>query len=232
MSKSAATTSRLARFGPIAATSIVLIALLGDRAFLKSAPAQAQGYHDAVKSAADAMPMVYGSWLGVDAAVPPAAVKMLHPNIIISRRFHNISTDETVTLLLVHVKDARDVLGHYPPVCYSGQGWKLLSRQPVQWQAEQRSVQGMEYQFSRERDNIGTKLVVDNFFLMRGGTSCRDMDDVETAAQDRQRKFFGVAQVQFVHSATTPPQRRQQIVQEFIRFMEPQFVAISSTVTP
>ena len=220
--------SRIGRFGPIVATAIVLLALLGDRALLRSAPAHAEGYHNAVQAAARELPAVCNSWLGVEVPVPQAAVKMLHPNVIISRRFHNISTDETVTMLLVHVKDARDVLGHYPPVCYTGQGWTLESARPVEWSGEQRVVQGTQYEFRRERDHVGTRLVVDNFFVMRGGAICRDMDAVEAAAQDRQRKFFGAAQVQFVHPGSVSPQRRRQVVQEFIRFMEPTFVAISA----
>ena len=109
---------------PYSATVIVLLALLGDRMFLRMSPVQTDEYHASVKAAVEAVPTVVGSWVGIDTPVPEAAVRMLHPNIILSRRYQNLSTNETLTVLLVHVRDARDVLGHYPPVCYPGQGWR------------------------------------------------------------------------------------------------------------
>src|SRR5688572_8658902 len=105
------------------ATVLVLLALLGDRALLRMAPAETEPYHAAVRAAVAAIPQVSGNWVGKDVPVPDAAVQMLHPNVIFSRRYQNLSTNETVAVLLVHVRDARDVLGHYPPVCYPGQGW-------------------------------------------------------------------------------------------------------------
>ncbi|HYO07779.1 MAG TPA: exosortase-associated EpsI family protein [Tepidisphaeraceae bacterium] len=222
------TSWRLGRTIPLLATSAVLLALLGDRTLLRSAPAQAEPYHQAVRAAANAMPAVFGPWLGVDVPVPQAAIKMLEPNIILSRRFHNITTDETVTLLLVHVKDARDALGHYPPVCYPGQGWKTEAIRPTEWSADGRAVVGNEYEFSRERVDGGSRLTVSNFFIARGGTTCRDMDGVELTARDRQRKFYGVAQLQFVtDTGSISPQRQRQVVEEFIRYVGPTLSAVA-----
>ena len=211
---------------PYAATVIVLLALLGDRVFLRMSPVQTDEYHATVKAAVEAVPTVVGSWVGMDTPVPEAAVRMLHPNIILSRRYQNLSTNESLTVLLVHVRDARDVLGHYPPVCYPGQGWKTQSATPLDWRAGTLLVQGTEYDFSRDRLEGGSRLYVDNFLILAGGETCRDMDGVERAAQDRQRKFFGAGQVQFVHDARTSAPRRREVVEEFLKATEPALQAI------
>jgi hypothetical protein len=214
-----------------AVTLLVLLALLGDKAFLRVAPAQTEGYHASVRAAVDVLPVVNGSWVGVDVPVPEAAVRMLHPNVIVSRRYQNLSTRESVTLLLVHVKDARDVLGHYPPVCYPGQGWKTQAAQAIDWSVGPMVIRGTEYEFARDRLEGGARLIVDNFLVLAGGETCRNMDGVEVAAQDRKRKFLGAGQVQFVHDASTTPQRRREIVEDFLGFTAPVLTAITSTAS-
>jgi hypothetical protein len=211
---------------PYAATAMVLLALLADRTLLRMAPAETDAYHASVRDAIAALPTVTGSWIGVDTPVPEAAVRMLHPNIILSRRYQNLSTNETVTVLIVHVRDARDVLGHYPPVCYPGQGWKTQQATPVDWNVANLTIRGTEYEFGRDRLEGASRLYVDNFLILAGGETCRDMDGVELAAQDRSRKFYGAGQVQLVHDGRTTPQRRREISEEFLQSTEPALHAI------
>jgi hypothetical protein len=211
---------------PYAATAMVLLALLADRTLLRMAPAETDAYHASVRDAIAALPTVTGSWIGVDTPVPEAAVRMLHPNIILSRRYQNLSTNETVTVLIVHVRDARDVLGHYPPVCYPGQGWKTQQATPVDWNVANLTIRGTEYEFGRDRLEGASRLYVDNFLILAGGETCRDMDGVELAAQDRSRKFYGAGQVQLVHDGRTTPQRRREISEEFLKSTEPALHAI------
>lgn len=212
---------------PYALTMLVLLGLLGDRTLLRSSPAQADAYHAGVKAAVEKLPRVNGNWLGVDVPVPEAAIRMLQPNVILSRHYRNIETGESVSFLLVHVKQARDTLGHYPPVCYPGQGWTTQVAAPADYAAAgQTVINGTRYEFHRERLDGNTKLFVDNFFALRGGETCRDMTGIEQAAQDRQRKLFGAAQIQFVHQGSTSEQRRREIVEDFVRFSEPVLSAI------
>jgi hypothetical protein len=204
--------------------------LLGDRAFLRMSPAQTDSYHANVRAAVEKLPLAFGSWLGTGSPVPEAAVRMLHPNVIIARRFRNITTNEAVTLLIVHVRDARDILGHYPPVCYPGQGWKLETKTAEDWGGVLQTVHGTEYVFTRDRQETTAGLTVDNFLAMRGGETCRNMDAVELAAQDRQRKFYGAGQIQIVQDdPAVTPQRRAEIVSEFVAFVDPVLRAISGS---
>ena len=212
-----------------AATAVVLLALLADRTMLRMAPAETDAYHATVREAIEALPAAIGSWAGTDTPVPEAAVRMLHPNIILSRRYENLdmSKNESVTLLIVHVRDARDVLGHYPPVCYPGQGWKTQQAAPIDWSVADMTIRGTGYEFGRDRLEGASRLYVDNFLILAGGETCRDMDGVELAAQDRSRKFFGAGQVQLVYDGRTTPQRRREISEEFLKSTEPALRAIA-----
>ena len=54
--------------------------------------------------------------------VPPEAQELLRPNAIFSRRFQRPG-EIGVHVLVVHCSDARDMIGHYPPICYPSSGW-------------------------------------------------------------------------------------------------------------
>jgi hypothetical protein len=216
------------RIAPILATLLVLSALAADKALLRPVPAVADTYHARVREAADELPWHLGPWLGTEVPVPQAAVQMLKPNAIIAREFRNIETGERVTLLFVHVRDARDIIGHYPPVCYRSQGWSQINTRSSDWSTPERVLQGTEYTFSRGRLEGSTTTVVDNFLMLPGGETCRDMDAIELAAQDRLWKLFGASQVQFIHDGSVRPERRREIVEEIVYLLQPVLNAISN----
>jgi hypothetical protein len=216
------------RVAPIAATVLVLAALAADRALFRPVPAVADAHHARVRAAVESLPRYAGPWLGADAEVPPAAIKLLQPNAIVSREFRNIESGERVTLVLVHVRDARDILGHYPPVCYPSQGWVQTASRACDWRRPGRVLHGSEYTFVRDRLEGTATTVVDNFLVIPGGQTFRDMTGVEVAAQDRLRKLFGAGQVQFVHDGGVAPERRHQIVEELLGLLDPVLVEISN----
>ena len=207
-------------YAPIVATLLIFAAVMADKIFVQQSATIADPYHAQVKSAADELPMFFGSWLGTDVAVPEAAVRMLKPNVIISRRFDNIRTGESVNFLFVQTRDARDILGHYPPVCYPGQGWTVESVVETDWGPQDKVAGGTAYTFSRGElaETVGLK--VDNLLLLPDGTFCRNMDGVERVAQDRLRKSFGAAQIQLVYGGGVSQERQKQITEEFLRFAE------------
>src|SRR6185295_1872887 len=54
--------------------------------------------------------------------IQPEAQRLLRLNAMLSRQY--TCTDRpTVHILLVHCGDARDMTGHYPPICYPSSGW-------------------------------------------------------------------------------------------------------------
>jgi hypothetical protein len=215
------------RFGPYILTLLILVGVLIDKPLFAVPAAAANRYHENVRTTVQSLPPVFGAWLGVDAPVPQAAIQILHPNVILSRRYRNMDTEETVTFLLVQVKDARDILGHYPPVCYPAQGWTLRTKTPVQWKDFNATVDGMEYDFDRDRMDSASRLTVENFLLLSDGRRCRDMTEIETVAHSPFPRLFGAAQVQLVFDSDVAPQRRAEIVEEFIRMIRPAMEAIA-----
>ena len=55
-----------------------------------------------------------------------------------------------VSLLLVQVRDARDILGHYPPVCYPAQGWRVRERGEIALGSE--GIEAVLYTFVRSAE--------------------------------------------------------------------------------
>ncbi len=196
-------------------------------AAMRPSPLDAEPYHQRVAEIASTMPAGFGDWEGRAVDVPTAAVQMLKPNAIISRSFHNKKTGEDVTLLIVQCKDARDMAGHYPPQCYPGVGYVMDSAVEDQWPVQGRAYPGMTYRFTRGVGGQQQKMVVCNLLVMPDGRFVRDMKAVYRAAADYATHFFGAAQVQVVTAETILPQRRHDIVSQFLEQYRPLIDAIS-----
>lgn len=215
-------------FLAVGLTVTLLAGAAADRVSLL-APKDSGPYHRMVKSAAAAVPLNFGDWVGTDVAVPPEASAQLHPNVIISRQFKNIVTGEQVSFLLVQCPDIRDLTPHYPPVCYPGRGLALTSAVPKDWRADKLTVQGTEYQFESNTFQTDKLTVVANFMVLPDGRTCRDMTEVRKQAGLRTR-FYGAAQVQVVFSSDTTIERRDQICDEIIAAYMPLIRVISTGV--
>jgi hypothetical protein len=205
---------------PWICTLLLLCGIAADRLRVGRKSVDAQAYHLRIKKLAANVPYHFGNWLGVDVPVPIGAVKLLKPNVILSRRFEEMQTGRQVTLLVVQCRDARDILGHYPPVCYPANGWTLDSAGPHDWTVDDLAITGTTYAFNTGQHPF-EKVTVDNFMLLPSGQTARDMDAVELAAQDLQRKFFGAAQVQLVYPPNTPESERAELFPVMIRMLRP-----------
>lgn len=199
-------TSRL----PAGALALCLLAgLAADRALFHTPPPDTEQYHRAVAAAGPTVPYRIESWVGRDGELPPDVQRLLKPNLLIARDYLNISTGQTARLLLVHCRDARDLIGHYPPACYDRRGWSQESTRPRDWSGDGILARGTRYEFaSPESRRIG----VDNFMVLPGGATGRDMDAVHAAASSPGRKFFGAAQVQVVCDAAATDAQRDDAV--------------------
>jgi hypothetical protein len=126
----------------------------------------------------------------------------------------------SVGMLFVDCQDARDTVGHYPPICYPSQGWSLQARDPSDWQLPNMTIHGMEYTFVRGvLDNTST-IVVDDFFVLPGVGTRPERQAVMAAAADLQRRFYGVAQVQLVFVGEYNKDQRRQAFAELIGPLE------------
>lgn len=194
----------------------LLLTMGGARALLQTAPPGTENYHQRIAAAADALPRQFDSWVSQDSPVPVAAIAMLHPNVILCRKFINNTTGQQATLLLVQCRDARDLLGHYPPVCYKSSGYTPVSSSPKDWQVDDLRLQGMLYEFSSTRPEQMNALLVCNFMLLPSGQTCRDMDGVYATARDPRKRFLGAAQVQVLVNPGLSETERDAIVQTLV----------------
>jgi hypothetical protein len=209
---------------PWLCTGALLLGIGADRLLLRRPAADATAYHQRVRQAAEGLPLVCGGWLGTDVPVPQGAVTLLKPNVIVSRRYEEIGTGRTATVLLVHCQDARDILGHYPPACYRGQGWTLESATPMDWSRDGRVINGTRYSFTTPQR---VSMTIDNFMLLPDGRTARDMNDVERVAQDQRQKHFGAGQVQLLYRSEMSDADRAEIFQTFVGMLRPVIAQIT-----
>lgn len=189
--------------------------LLGGMAMENSThikPQNVEAFHDEAREALDQVPYVIGSWVGRDEAVPTEAVKLLRPNRIISRTYVDVAdVNRRASLLIVQCRDSRDMMGHYPPICYPGQGEVLISSRPRDWKAGDMTIPGTEYLFERRGHEFTSQRYVYDFMIVPGVPIIRDMDGVFRAAEDYQRRYFGAAQFQVVMSGELSQAQRDEI---------------------
>lgn len=196
--------------------SVVLLACIAGEKLTLLAPAEASTYHERVRAAAKTLPLRIGDWAGKEVEVPPAAVKLLRPNVIISREFVNESTGRRASFLLVQCDDTRELVAHYPPVCYPGRGYQLLKAESQA--TTLKGVEGglTEYRFVRQSFDDFSSLVVAHFIVMPDGQVRADMDAMRSAAARVQNRFFGAAQVQVAMDGSVPERERREVVATLI----------------
>ena len=120
-------------------------------------------------SAGHAVPYKLGNWVGSDVESPPSAIQMLKPNVVVSRYYENTETGEALSLLLTHCKDARNLVGHYPPVCYPSSGYATDFNERVGLTVGDCEISLTEYAFVREYEDELEGTVVANFMVLPDG---------------------------------------------------------------
>jgi len=192
------------------------------------APADASAYHARVRAAASLIPMRIDNWVGQDVPVPRSAVALLSPNVIVSRRYVNIADGIEASILLVQCTDARDIVAHYPPVCYCNAGWTMTGADPHDWAVGNTSIAGTRYHFMMDSFEKMGAMYVDDFMILPDGRTVRDMTAVDQAAGDVRRRYFGAAQIQILMSDDVPAAYRDQTFATLVGAMHDTIVAIGS----
>lgn len=186
----------LNRLAPVLA--VVLLAVIAVAATARPKPGDAEPYHARMREAVRNVPREINGWTSRDTEVPPAAQKLLKPNALLTRIYKDPATGEEVTFVLVQTRDARDMIGHYPPVCYRGSGYNLDSEKAKTWTVGSKTLSGTEYVFSYARPTGPYRMVIDNLIVLPGGDYAADMDEVRKLASDHTRHFFGAGQIQVI----------------------------------
>jgi hypothetical protein len=216
-----------------AAPAISVVLLVGvamEWRYLHSPTSDTQAYQQRVARAAMELPEQVGPWKARDTQVPQAAIDMLKPNVMLSKLWVNQQTGKHVSMLVVQCQDARHLLGHYPPVCYVGQGWSIIEQKPMTWTTPEFDIEGTEYTFGRTVLEGPSRLIIQNFMVLPNGRFAPDMDEVDKVASDRQLKFLGAAQVQLVYDDRTSLEEREEVLEKLVTAYRPLLESILSGV--
>lgn len=149
-------------------------------------------YHARIVEEIERVPYRWGNWSGRDIELPASAVQLLRPTATLSRRYTNRETGRQVHVIIVHCSDVRDMIGHYPPICYPAHGWDMGDE--VGTAAERFRT----YHFSRVTQGVQVNMIVRNLFIAPGGKLFTSMDDLRGIESDRLRRQLGAAQVQLL----------------------------------
>lgn len=190
--------SLASRVLPVLACVLLLAGIQLEQSVLRARPVDPAPFHQRVSAAAAKVPHHVGSWLGSDIPVPEAAVELLKPNVIVSRRYQDMLSGRQVDFLLVQCSDVRDIVGHYPPICYVAHGWTPAETTRRDWVVDDLTIRGTAYRFTTIRNRLSTALTVYNFIVLPDGQICPGMEQATLAGKDRLRKLLGAAQFQII----------------------------------
>lgn len=223
----------------ILVSPVLCLGLLGgivaeDSTHLK--PADVEPYHAHAKAAIEQWPrtIANGDWVTVaDEELPASAEQLLHPNCVIQRRYESNSLRVNgipvqASLLVVQCRDSRDMVGHFPPICYPASGYPQLSDSSFTLNAGGFSISGKEYEFLRQMLPAHRQAVYD-FFIVPGEGFVADMSGVRSAAKNYQARYYGGAQFQVVMDADYPQEIREQVFKMIIG-ANPQALSVLNTV--
>lgn len=197
-------------------TLLLLAGVASGKVWVRAPVAEAQAYHADVARAAAAIPYSVEDWVGTDSDVPLAARALLKPNAMVSRRYTRIGAGESASLLFVQCRDAGDLLGHFPPICYPAHGFVLVSTEDRDWLVGDLAIHGKRYRLQRKDRDGQDGIVVDNFMILPDGSVARDMDRVNESAQDVRQRYFGAAQIQVLTDEGMAPERRDAVFRTLV----------------
>lgn len=195
---------------------LALLAGIAAEARQRPAARDAEPFHARVRQACAAVPESFGDWRSVEDSMPSDVANLLRPNAWSSRTFTNARTCESVNVNIVQCRDARDMTGHFPPLCFASNGWIERSSEDGDLQTGAGPVPVRVYVFSRPDAQEREGLAVVHFIALPARGFERDLNAIWSAAGDYTRRHFGAAQFQLVFLASLDPVRRIEIAREFI----------------
>ncbi len=217
---------------PPAIVAIVLAAASVVRIVAAQPQPRVERYHASVAEVIDRFPFRIGGYLGRDAELSRPAVELLNPNRIIQRTFDNLGTGLSCSVVLVHCKDVRDMVGHYPPVCYPSAGWRMTGSSRVELQFEDRVAPAMRYRFVRSLQGVERRIEMVNFFVLPRQPDCfaPDMDALNALAAKPRERQLGSAQIQIIVPEGLPDGELSSFLAEILSALRPTMDVVSNGV--
>jgi hypothetical protein len=224
---------RIRELSPIIAAAMLLTLpiVLPDASVTDAAFAQRNA---GIAAAMEQVPWRIGRWRGEPVPVPAAAQDVLRPNAIVSRRYQEIGGELEAILVIVHCSDTRDMLGHFPPMCYPANGWQAVKDsgglEPIAADIGiHRSVDCMRYDFYLNTDWGSTRgIKIYNFFVLPGGAIAHELGELRGQAGRTRTSAMGVAQVQIAFSDQVSDEEARRATAELLEGIQPLFVVLGS----
>lgn len=170
----------------------------------------AEAHHRRVREAVAAIPQQIGDWVGEDKPITQAAIELLQPNALLKRDYRHTESGQVVTLLIVHCGDARDMLGHYPPVCYPAHGWEQTDAELDSWSAAGGALPCREYAFEFASLERSGRIAVVNLIVLPDGRIETEMEELADLSIDSATRHLGAGQIQLIFDASLPRSARRQ----------------------
>lgn len=183
----------------------------------------AAAFRERSRDAVEAIPLRIGDWTGRPIEPQVAAIELGRPNVERSIEYSEFHAGEAanprrpVWLNVVQCRRASDLLGHEPARYYAAAGETLTASRPRVWLIPGTSentrsavVAGTEHRFVSSLDGRPVVRIVYNFMVAPGRGLVRDVKELEEAAEDRQRRYFGAAQFQVVFASLEGEERGER----------------------
>ena len=197
-----------------ALASALLAAIAAHRYATVRTPPDVAAYHQHVRAAGPVVPAHIGPWVGTDVPVPTQAVRVLDPNLLVSRRYVNVESGAGAGFLFVHCADAHDMAGHFPLRCYPAAGWELTGSRAREWVVGDLRIAGYEYDFARGSidGHRGSSITVASTLFRPGGRVFPDMAGMTRSILGAGGQSSGAAQVQVYFDAPLSQEQRDAAV--------------------
>jgi exosortase len=167
-----------------------------------------------------ALPMRFGPWVGTDIPIPSGAQRILTPNAVLCRDVSSLEGDGRATFILVHCADLRDMVGHWPPVCYRADGWEREEGLPreIEIAGDGRpTLRSLRHRFARFReDGSPERIEVWTAFLAPRAEPTGDLEALRARSGSRGTSSLGIAQLQVGVPVTIPEEEREQLVRAIL----------------
>lgn len=193
----------------------------------------AEPYWERIGQRIDELPYLVGGFVGVDSEVTPAAIKLLKPNRLKQRTYMDPASGQYLTLMVVHCKDVRDMLGHYPPNCYPAHGWRREGTQDTTVHLAGADHPARLYEFSQRTDATEERMHILNFFVVptRAKPIVADTEALDRSTGSRRAAGLGAAQVQILAKDPALLAPDSTVIARFMEAIEPAVREISKGPT-
>ncbi|MEO1008339.1 MAG: exosortase-associated EpsI family protein [Planctomycetota bacterium] len=198
-------------------TALVLAGMAAYSLASIDAGGSSEAYFARVRTAIDDLPTRIGGYIGEDRPALPAAVEMLRPNRLLQREYVDPLSGRSFSVLIVHCGDVRDMMGHYPPICYPSNGWSVDEAEVggIARPGNAGPIPVTTYRVSRDAGRGGTRAAktVTNTFVVPRRDDPLGPDDatLDRVTRTRWSSGLGAAQIQVITDATMTEEERGEI---------------------